>query len=79
LHSFDETSLSRLFASGWSRFRFAKVQNRAFIALRISSLLRFLPYLIWRTADRLFMLIYPKANTIVVSVRRDPDTADPGN
>ncbi len=76
LHSFDEFSLGVLLGdAGWLRIRPAKIQNKAFITLRISSLLRFLPYLCWRLMDSLFMFIYPKANTIVLTARNSSESA----
>lgn len=71
LHSFDEAKLRNLFATGgWTDVKHSIIQNKAFITLRISNLLHFLPFSLWRFLDRLLIFIYPKAHTIIISAKK---------
>ncbi len=68
LHSFDEHSLGAIFeAAGLRAVRFTKFQNKALVYLRISHLLRFLPWSIWRLIDLLCNFVYPKPHSIVMT------------
>lgn len=71
LHSFDErTLLEILDRSGLSPARYYTFQNKAFLHLRLSSLLRFLPWWAWRVIDRFFTLFSAKCHTILVTGSR---------
>lgn len=71
LHSFDEhrhRAIAR--EAGLEDVRTTPIQNRLFIASRLSWLLRFLPYRLWRIVDRFCMFAMMKANTIIVTAIR---------
>lgn len=68
LHSFDEHTLKNLFdESGFRDVRYFTFQNKALVFLRLSLLLRFLPWPIWRVIDRLCNFVIRKPHSIVVS------------
>ncbi len=68
LHSFDEQRHRRMVeAAGMHSIRTTTIQNKVFIASRLSWLLRFLPYWLWRLVDRFFMFVVQKAHTIIVT------------
>lgn len=68
LHSFDESTLTAFFAAATlTRIRFETFQNKAMLLLRLSYLLRFLPWRLWRVVDRLCTFVYPKTHTIVIT------------
>jgi SAM-dependent methyltransferase len=68
LHSFDETRHRTIAqAAGLQDVRMTPIQNKLFIASRLSWLLRSLPYRLWRIVDRFCMFALMKANTIIVT------------
>lgn len=67
LHSFDAPALLGLFTeAGFVRPRYFTFLNKALVFLRLSLLLRFLPWRFWRLIDRLSNFILMKPNDIVV-------------
>lgn len=71
LHSFDEHVLRDYFAqAGLSEIRYFRFQNKLLQYLRLSHLLRFLPWNLWRGIDRLCNFIYPRCHNIIVSGRQ---------
>ncbi len=68
LHSFDEEAHLRAFAeAGFVRTGFERVINKLFLYSRLSSLLFFLPFPLWRILDRLSVVFIRKWTTIIVS------------
>ena len=68
LHSFDEHTLKNLFdEAGFRDVRHFTFQNKAMVFLRLSLLLRFLPWAIWLLIDRLCNFILRKPHSIVIS------------
>lgn len=68
LHSFDEERHRTIaITAGLRDVRTTPIQNKLFITSRLSWLLRFLPYRIWRIVDRFCMFAVMKANTIIVT------------
>ncbi|MCB2204400.1 methyltransferase domain-containing protein [bacterium] len=71
LHSFDEKRLTAMFTgAGLSQTRSFIFQNKAFLHLRLSQILRFLPYPLWRVIDRLFTFMNAKCHSITVTGKR---------
>jgi SAM-dependent methyltransferase len=76
LHSFDEHALITVFReAGFRNIRAETFQNKALIFLRISWLLRFLPWPFWRMTDRLCNLVIHKPQSIVIT-GDNPETHD---
>ncbi len=76
LHSFDEHSLSAMFGeAGLRGIRFRLFQNKAMVVLRVSWMLRFLPWSLWGMIDRLFNFILRKPHSIVLTADKT-DTHD---
>jgi len=75
LHSFDENRHHRCMATaGLSDLNHKLIQNKYFMASRLSWLLRALPFRLWRILDAGCNLLAPKAATIVVSgVKHEKD------
>jgi len=68
LHSFDEHVLSDYFSrAGLRDIRHFRFQNKLLLYLRLSHLLRFLPWNLWRGIDRLCNFVYPRCHSIIVS------------
>ncbi|MBR9976755.1 MAG: class I SAM-dependent methyltransferase [Bacteroidetes bacterium] len=75
LHSFDEHSLSEIFLTAkLTGIRHFLFQNKALVFLRISWLLRFLPFRLWKIIDRLSNLLVRKPHTIIISAEKLPST-----
>ncbi len=71
LHSFDEHALLEIFGrSDFKETSYFTFQNKAFHHLRLSPLLRFLPWRAWRVIDRFFTLVSVKCHTILVTGSR---------
>ncbi|MBN1447538.1 MAG: methyltransferase domain-containing protein [Bacteroidetes bacterium] len=74
INSFDEHEHRRLFAAAQlSSVRYFTFQNTLLQYLRLSHLLRFLPWNLWRMIDRFANLLYSRCHSIVVSGIRKPD------
>ena len=68
LHSFDKARYRASLASAGLHVRkMLLIQNKALSTLRVSYILRFLPYALWRFVDAVGMILFPKANTIIVT------------
>ncbi len=68
LHSFDEHALMAMLGeAGFRGIRFITFQNKAMVFLRISWVLRFLPWPLWRMIDRLFNFTIRKPHSIVMT------------
>ena len=68
VHSFDEHALlSLLAAAGFHRPEFFTFLNKALVFLRISQLLRALPWRLWRLIDRMSNFVLKKPQGIVVT------------
>ncbi len=68
LHSFDEHVLRDHFNNaGLREIRHQPFQNKLLLYLRLSHLLRFLPWNLWRGIDRLCNFVYPRCHSIIVS------------
>jgi len=71
LHSFDKGKLEDLFTShNFSNIKFYMYGNKLFIFSRLSQLLRFLPFPLWRLIDNLFNFIIRKPAHIAMIVRK---------
>lgn len=71
IQTFDEKRHFRLLSdAGFEGIRSVIVLNKLFIGLRLSYALRFLPCSVWAVIDRLFMFVYRKAHTIIVTGTR---------
>jgi len=67
IHSFDEQTHRTYFTeAGLTRIRYYTFQNKLLQYLRISHLLRFLPWNLWRMIDRLCNLFYNRCHSIVM-------------
>ncbi|MFA6233656.1 MAG: class I SAM-dependent methyltransferase [Bacteroidota bacterium] len=76
LHSFDEHALTALYQeSGYNDIRCDIFQNKAMLFLRISWVLRFLPWPLWRLIDRLCNFAVRKPHSIVITGDK-PNTYD---
>jgi 2-polyprenyl-3-methyl-5-hydroxy-6-metoxy-1,4-benzoquinol methylase len=72
IHSFDKKRHEDILEQqGFSAIRSELLQNKLFALSRISYLLRFLPFRIWRMVDSLCIFIVRKAHTIVVSAEKN--------
>ena len=68
LHSFDEHMLREYFVrAGLRNIRHLRFQNKLLQYLRLSHLLGFLPWNLWRGIDRFCNFIYPRCHSILVS------------
>ncbi|MFZ1730625.1 MAG: methyltransferase domain-containing protein [Bacteroidota bacterium] len=68
LHSFDEHSLTTVFSeTGFRNIRTATFQNKAMLFLRVSWVLRFLPWTLWRLIDRFCNFVVRKPHSIVIT------------
>jgi 2-polyprenyl-3-methyl-5-hydroxy-6-metoxy-1,4-benzoquinol methylase len=77
LHSFDEHALRRMFSdAALGNIRHRTFQNKALVFLRISVMLRFLPFGLWGVIDRLCNLVIGKPHSIVIT-GDNPDTHAP--
>jgi SAM-dependent methyltransferase len=67
LHSFDEKSLGRMFSdTGLTDIRHELRHNKAFIQLRLSRVLRFVPFKVWRVLDGLCNRLLRKPTYIII-------------
>ena len=74
LHSFDEHALRVFFdAAGFEAVRHFTFQNKLLVFLRVSLLLRFLPWRLWSVIDRLCNFAYKKPHSVLMTGDR-PDT-----
>jgi ubiquinone/menaquinone biosynthesis C-methylase UbiE len=72
LHSFDERLLGSLFRSqSLGRVHLRRFGNKCLLFARVYYLLRFLPFGIWRSLDRIANLIIPKPLHIAAVAERD--------
>lgn len=77
IQTFDEKRHIRLLRdTGFEGLRYMIALNKLFMGLRLSYALRFLPYRVWAVIDRLFMFVYRKAHTIIVT-GTTPSTRQP--
>lgn len=75
LHSFDEHTLSEIFlAAQLTGIRHILFQNKALVFLRISWLLRFLPFRLWKIVDSISNLLVRKPHSIIVSAEKNSNT-----
>lgn len=71
LHAFDESAhAAMLRGAGFTDVRFRKLMDRVFVASRLSYILRFLPYRLWRAIDRSATAVFGRATMIVATARK---------
>lgn len=71
VHSFDEKILRDMLSSTrFIRMKHRVIQNKIFITMRLSYIVRALPYPIWRMCDSFWMLFFKKGNTLIVAAEK---------
>ena len=71
LHSFNIESMKNICSEfEFSSLEFYKFGNKLFTITRLSYLLRFLPFFIWRIIDKTLNLFIDKPNTLVVIITK---------
>jgi len=74
LHSFSEASMRTMCEqAGLPSPSFSLALNKAFIQLRLSYALRFLPHAFWRIVDRCFMLLIRSAHIMLTIIELQPN------
>ena len=70
LHSFNEKNIVRFLPKEGIGFQFEKLINNYALKMRFYNLLKFLPYPIWKSLDKLFNKISKKPRLFIITVTK---------
>jgi 2-polyprenyl-3-methyl-5-hydroxy-6-metoxy-1,4-benzoquinol methylase len=72
LHSFNEKNLSDILDRiGIKNFGFSKMGNKYFLKSRLSYLLSYLPFFIWKIIDKMFIFLFGDPLTLVLTIEKE--------
>jgi ubiquinone/menaquinone biosynthesis C-methylase UbiE len=71
LHSFNEEILSDILKkANISSFEFYKMGNRHFLKFRISYILKYFPFFIWKLIDKMFIFLLRSPLTLILTINK---------